>query len=879
MPFFSIGSVPVVVLLCGPGLVAQSSTPEDAKPGIVMETVVEPADETRATPVVNAAQTSANLLGQTNTSGGEARRNENVQVNLVDTNAAREVNMRVGTTATIVEEFRPDRDYFSAEYGGSEKAPIHVQPQTGFGIHGDLFWNHNNSVFSARSFFQVGGVKPSRRNEYGGSLGLALWKGSFFSANGFQDVNRGNVNGNVQIPLPQERTVLTIDPVARPIVEAILAAYPNAAPNRTDVAARALNTNALQSADTKNVSGQLTQKAGQRDTAVFRYSFTSQIVKAFQFVAGQNPDTTNKSHAARVTWNRVLSASTMFNASVGFDRDGSLLVAAKNAIGPVSVSGLTSLGPESDIPLDRAINRFTYSIGVQQRRSSHLMSAGFSLLRRQFNADEPDGARPVLRFRNDFGRDAITNLLMGTPSGYTQLFGNTYRAFRNWDIKAFAGDRWNVNNRVVLNFGVRWEPWTRPVEVTGLSNLPFSSDWNNVGGSAGFAIRAPRGTIHGAFGAMFGQLYPATYGQDRLNPPYVARIQVVVPDLANPFGGINPNEFLGKTRATWYRLAPDLATPYSYQYNLGWEAGLAQGWRLQLGYVGSRSHKLFQTLEHNRAVPVEGIAHNTSTVNLRRPDATALNRYYTHNGSRAYYDAARVSLMAPRWRGMNLNLSYWFSKSIDLGSDYNSTASGGDSDSQTETNVHQDLKGLSNFDQPHALLLQGTYSTAGYPRTRLSGLYRNWDVSGVFLLKSGTPFTVETGADGPGFGNSDGSGSDRPMLVDPSAVVQSVGDPDTSMQALPRSAFRYIHAPEETFGNLGRNTFRKGKIANLNASLSRTWAVAREWRLTLRAEAINLANTPQFAQPGRQLSTPNFGQITNTLNDGRTFRFLLRLGF
>jgi len=80
-------------------------------------------------------------------------------------------------------------------------------------------------------------------------------------------------------------------------------------------------------------------------------------------------------------------------------------------------------------------------------------------------------------------------------------------------------------------------------------------------------------------------------------------------------------------------------------------------------------------------------------------------------------------------------------------------------------------------------------------------------------------------------------------------------------------------------GNLGRNTFRKGKIANLNASLGRTWTLPQDWNMTIRAEAINLSNTPQFAEPGLTLTAPNFGQITNTLNDGRTFRFLLRLGF
>jgi hypothetical protein len=85
--------------------------------------------------------------------------------------------------------------------------------------------------------------------------------------------------------------------------------------------------------------------------------------------------------------------------------------------------------------------------------------------------------------------------------------------------------------------------------------------------------------------------------------------------------------------------------------------------------------------------------------------------------------------------------------------------------------------------------------------------------------------------------------------------------------------------PYEARGNLGSNTFRKGGIRNLNAALSKRWELGNSKSLTFRAESVNLLNTPQFAEPGRELTSPNFGQITNTLNDGRTFQFALYIGF
>jgi hypothetical protein len=49
--------------------------------------------------------------------------------------------------------------------------------------------------------------------------------------------------------------------------------------------------------------------------------------------------------------------------------------------------------------------------------------------------------------------------------------------------------------------------------------------------------------------------------------------------------------------------------------------------------------------------------------------------------------------------------------------------------------------------------------------------------------------------------------------------------------------------------------------------------------LQFRAESINFFNTPQFAAPNSNLVSPSFGAITNTLNDGRTFRFRLQMQF
>jgi hypothetical protein len=148
----------------------------------------------------------------------------------------------------------------------------------------------------------------------------------------------------------------------------------------------------------------------------------------------------------------------------------------------------------------------------------------------------------------------------------------------------------------------------------------------------------------------------------------------------------------------------------------------------------------------------------------------------------------------------------------------------------------------------------------------------------VALAKTGTPFTVISGSDAPGFGNVDGSLGDRPNLLDPSLLGRRFKHPDTSEALMPRSAFAYMQ-PGDMRGNLGNAVFRRAGLFNLNAAVMKTWLIASERSVTFRAEAINATNTAQFAEPNFDLSSPAFGKITNTLNDGRAFRFTLQLGF
>ena len=101
-----------------------------------------------------------------------SRRNENVAVYQIDTNALKELDKRVGVRLTAVADQPIERNFYATEFGQPPRGVVTVGvplPTTRW--RGQIFTFHQNSVLNARSFFQVGEVKPSRTNHFGGMIG------------------------------------------------------------------------------------------------------------------------------------------------------------------------------------------------------------------------------------------------------------------------------------------------------------------------------------------------------------------------------------------------------------------------------------------------------------------------------------------------------------------------------------------------------------------------------------------------------------------------------------------------------------------------------------------------------------------------------------
>ena len=355
----------------------------------------------------------------------------------------------------------------------------------------------------------------------------------------------------------------------------LLGAYPAELPNRTDIAPRALNTNAPQRVDTNSANLRLDHDLGDMGKLGLGYVFTSQSVDAFQFVRGANPDTEIKNHRPRMTWTHALSPQTVTNFSIGYDRVGSPPDSRNPTTSARTVGvgrAIQGQGPSPLIPVDRAINRFRGAGQVSRTFANHSIKAGFHLARIQLNGVEQQAIRGNTQFSNNFGNDAITNFRLGKPTRLLKTVGSFHRGFRQWASQVYVADTWKVLPSAGPEHGASLrachssagsERIRDPAVQLRLQQLRTAVRLRlQPRGPPGHAARRLRDLLRGDL--------PVTYSQYRINAPNVVRLVVLQPRLVDIISGAAFANVTPGSRSTLFDIADNLVEPYSHQYSLSW---------------------------------------------------------------------------------------------------------------------------------------------------------------------------------------------------------------------------------------------------------------------------------------------------------------------
>lgn len=430
--------------------------------------------------------------------------------------------------------------------------------------------------------------------------------------------------------------------------------------------------------------------------------------------------------------------------------------------------------------------------------------------------------------------------------------------------------------------------------------------------------RAGESSIRGGYGIYHGRLFQSIFSQSgatvRFNPPNafnyvqsgVATSLFNPANLQDPTNGFVfvPGNLTARTSLTV--VDPNLQMPYTQQWNLSFERQLPWSSAIRLSYTGNRGIGLLkynlQNLPVNNPAGVFVLNHPNNLASLRgqtitpaanlfcagttvanslcpvtpigpleysrvvprlnerRPDPRYTTNLEVSNGAWSYYNGLQIELTKRLSEGLNFQAAYTWSKSIDTTSEATAVGVG---DSNINGPDSKASRGFSRFHTPHRFTVFGTYRTPFFNNDKgvLGQILGGWETSVVFKWVHGTPFTVT----GTGFDlNLDGFGETRPVLLDPSILGNTIGNPETSQAMLPLSAFRQPNSADDyNCCLLGRNTFFVDGVKNVDIGINKRFILPWESHsLTLRADMFNAFNKVQWGFPNATYTSTGLGTLT-----------------
>ena len=192
---------------------------------------------------------------------------------------------------------------------------------------------------------------------------------------------------------------------------------------------------------------------------------------------------------------------------------------------------------------------------------------------------------------------------------------------------------------------------------------------------------------------------------------------------------------------------------------------------------------------------------------------------------------------------LTLSVAYTYSHSIDDSSDRSDTAFVNAYDIAAN-------RASSAFDMRHNLAISYVYGLPFFKgATGLSHvLLGGWQVSGITVAQSGTPFSVTNGTpfgDNAGVANGTGTGSRVDLIGNPKAGLTSANVPgDRGPLFYNPAAFAVPQGL--TFGNVGRNTLNYPGRVNFDFGAFKRFAINEKTGIEFRWETFNLFNHTQF---------------------------------
>ena len=463
----------------------------------------------------------------------------------------------------------------------------------------------------------------------------------------------------------------------------------------------------------------------------------------------------------------------------------------------------------------------------------------------------------------------------------------------------YVQDAWRLGRRATLTTGLRYEinpPLDGdrlPYQIDGLENpltatlarpgtRQWRTRWDNFAPRFGLAwtvsekldlvLRGGVGIFYdtGMGTALRGySSFPYNTTLNITNPAQL-RFPAVEADIQPPpFADTLPPPY----NSSFFVFDRNLQLPYTRQWNVTMEKGLGRNSVVTISYVAAAGRRLLRAEQLQNfngsfvqqrfgleARPLIVINPAIFGPNLTATAPTAGSTVsVTRNASNSDYHSFQAQFRRRLTRGLQAQVSYTWSKSMDDVSD------------ETITGIPTDRldlrleRGLSDFDIRHNFITALTYDIptgrilGGYRLTR--ALFGGWSVDAIGRMRSALPFNAISQVFDPL-----NIGTTRRLDLKPGVPIYLDDSAAPGGRRLNPNAFAVPAAGRQ--GTLQRNFLRGFAARQLDLSVRRQFNLSEKWRIQFRAEFFNLTNTPNFGDPAASLGFATFGYAQNMLGRG-----------
>jgi Carboxypeptidase regulatory-like domain len=570
-------------------------------------------------------------------------------------------------------------------------------------------------------------------------------------------------------------------------------------------------------------------------------------------------------------------------------------------------------------------------------RGNHQLGFGANLSHWNSNTYANVLATGALSFTGQgFTGFALSDFFTGNLSGLTEAAPNTLFV-RDWYIGLYAQDAWKVKPGLIINYGVRWEPFLpmtfangdiyhfseaaflAGTHTTQFANAPpglsypgdpgfpgkagLNAQWNQFAPRIGM-VWDPKANGRMSIRASYGIFYDTIPAQYNLNtetaPPWGARTTLTNPPggLANPFGGIpggNPFPLTFNASApfslygTYNTYDYNTHPTYVQQWNVSVERQVGANWLVRASYLGNEMVHLLGARELNPAVYMGtgpctlggtnySVCSTLANTNQRRLLSTlnpATGKYFGYVDT--WDDSGTGS-----YNGMLLSAQKRLGRSVIMSANY--TYSHCISD-PVNTLPNAGSGGSEVYIFPGRTADRGNCNTSGDDRRHVANLTAVAEMPKItnnkwvtMILTGWRGSAAATLQSGSFFTVT--TGEDNALTgvggQRPMQVMSNVYGNNTLADWVNPAAFAF--PPPGQYGNSGPGTIRGPGLLGVNVGLSRPFRIRERQTIEIRVESQNVLNHTNLGPPILTMNSPLFGQIT-TSGPARIMQFALKYAF